>query len=469
MSTAAQGRQESALAASFRDPSGFVYERDGTLYRQVDRSFAEQYDLLLSSGLYDRLVAEGLLVPHEEMGLGLAAVPDRAYRVLRPERIPFVSYPYEWCPGQLRDAAIATLRIQTLALDYGMSLRDASAYNIQFRRGHPVHIDTLSFERYREGEPWVAYRQFCRHFLAPLALQTRVDARLAGLLRADLDGVALDLTSELLPLRTRLRPGLLTHLHLQARAERRYAAASADGSVRQVPRKALLGLVDSLRGTVERLAWQGRHTAWSGYYAEADHYSDAAMAHKQEVVAAVLDTIRPASVVDLGANTGRFSRLAADRGAAVVALDADAGAVEQAWQDVRAGSDGEMLPLVVDLANPSPALGWAHEERASLAARGPFDVALVLALIHHLAIGSNVPLDRIAAFLARLCRHAVVEFVPKDDPRVRQLLASRQDVFADYSAACFERAADRHFTLEQREQLRDSTRILYVLRARRHR
>ena len=186
------------VASSFRDPSGFLFTRDGTLLRQVQPSYARHYETLKSSGLYDALVTRRLLVPHVEVPLDEAASPGAAY-VLRPERIPFVSLPYEWCFSQLRAAALLTLRVQQLALEHGMILKDASAFNVQFRGTEPVFVDTLSFEQRVEGDPWIAYRQFCQHFLGPLALQALVDVRLRELSRSHLDGVPLDLVSRLLP------------------------------------------------------------------------------------------------------------------------------------------------------------------------------------------------------------------------------------------------------------------------------
>jgi len=212
----------SRLSASFRDPSGFLFTRQGVLYRQVNQAYQPHYDKLLNSGLYDKLVKAGLLIPHEEVGVE-PAEPSLAYKVLRPERVDFISYPYEWSFSQLQDAALATMAIQKLALDAGMVLKDSSAYNIQFYRGRPVLIDTLSFEAYREGEPWVAYRQFCQHFLAPLSLMAYTDVRLNQLLRIYIDGVPLDLAVRLLPGRTRFDLGLATHIHLHAVAQQRYA------------------------------------------------------------------------------------------------------------------------------------------------------------------------------------------------------------------------------------------------------
>jgi len=241
--------------ASFRDPSGFVFSREGTIYRQINHSYEENYALLMSSGLYDKLTQAEWLIPHTEVGLDYAATGD-ACQVIRPDQIPFISYPYEWCFSQLQDAALLTLDIQMLAVEHGLSLKDCSAYNILFHQGKPVLIDTLSFEKYREGQPWVAYRQFCQHFLAPLALMSLVDIRLQQLLRVYIDGIPLDLASQLLPLRTRANFGLLSHIHLHAKAQQRYADEAVPSEGRTIGRTAFLGLVDSLRSTVKKLKWQ---------------------------------------------------------------------------------------------------------------------------------------------------------------------------------------------------------------------
>jgi hypothetical protein len=448
--------------ASFRDPSGFVFVRDDVVYRQVQASYRAEYDHLLESGLYDELVSRRLLVPHREVSLDAAAA-DGAYRILEPEPVPFISYPYEWCFSQLRDAALLTLDIQGRALARGMTLKDASAFNIQFSGGRPIFVDTLSFERYEEGKPWVAYRQFCQHFLAPLLLMSRVDVRLGRLSSLHVDGVPLDLASALLPRRTWLRPAWLTHVHLHAYSIARYAGRKLPEAVasRGVSRRGLEGLIQHLKGAIETLSWDER-TEWSAY--DTDHrYSQGALAAKHEAVSAMIRRIEPGCVWDLGANTGAYSRLAASLGARVIAVDADAGAVERHYGDVRSGDGQDVLPLWIDLTNPSPRLGWAHEERMSLEDRGPADLVLALALVHHLAISGNVPLSLIADWMARVGRSAIVEFVPKDDPQTRRLLQTRRDVFEDYGKDHFEAAFRSRFRIVQRVELTPVGRTVYFM------
>jgi hypothetical protein len=454
------------LGASFRDPAGFIFENGGRLYRQINHSFAEEFDAFVADGLYRQLTNDALLIAHSDVARGTVESPAPAlvHRIIEPQRVEFISYPYEWCFSQLKDAALATLAIQTAALAHGFSLRDASAFNIQFHRGHPTLIDTLSFERYREGEPWVAYRQFCQHFLAPLALAARVDARLPLLTRPFIDGIPLELASRLLPMSTRLSPSLFVHIHLHARSQRRFAS-TASIRKRRVSRMALLGLIDNLTGAVKKLEWKPSGTEWGDYYAHTN-YSDDARAHKMHAVGEFLARVAPQTVWDLGANTGEFSRIASEQGITTVAFDVDPAAVEKNYRRVRDARESNLLPLVMDLTNPSPALGWDHHERSSLAERGPADLVMALALVHHLAISNNVPLEHVARFLARLGRHVVVEFVPKGDSQVQRLLATRADVFPDYTRAGFESALAAHFSTLDVRPLSGSERVLYLLRRR---
>ncbi len=453
-------------AASFRDPSGFLFSQNGILYRQINQIYRGEYDLFLASGLYENLTKAGLLIAHQEAGIASPA-PSIAYKVIQPEALEFISYPYEWSFSQLKDAALATLSIQKRALKFGLSLKDSSAYNIQFhaRTGKPVLIDSLSFERYEEGRPWVAYRQFCQHFLAPLALMAYTDARLSQLLRVFIDGVPLDLASRLLPRRTRFNFGLLSHIHLHAAAQIRYAGKAVDkeaASARSISKTAFLGLIDSLERTVKKLIWKPAGTEWGAYYQDTN-YTNEAMQHKQTLVAQFLDQIKPRTVWDLGANIGVFSRLTSKRGALTISFDVDPAAVEKNYLEMKANRESNLLPLVLDLTNPSPALGWDNRERSSLGERGPADAALALALVHHLAISNNVPLPLLADFFASVTRWLVVEFIPKSDSQVQRLLAARKDIFIDYHQAGFEEAFSVRFQVHAAEDIKGSLRRLYLM------
>ena len=387
--------------------------------------FAAEFDACGSSGLYDMLIGDRLLVPHRRADLALALSPE-AHAVIQPDRLPFISYPYEWCFGELKDAALLTLDVQLRALERDFVLRDSSAYNVQFVDGRPVFMDTLSFEPYRVGEPWVAYKQFCQHFLVPLLLMARLDIRFGLLFREHLDGIPLDMGSALLPRRSWADIRTLLHVHLHARAQRKYSETKVSAAVgkRSMSKAALIALIGNLRGAVESLTWRPDGTQWADYV-DATNYSDAATTSKHQIIRRYLAAQSPSVVWDMGANTGEYSRTAREVAPFVVSFDIDPAAVERNYRTVRARAETGLLPLLLDFTNPSPALGWAHSERMSLAERGPADTVMALALVHHLAIANNVPLDHVAAFLAQLGRNLVIEFVAKEDSQVERLLRNR--------------------------------------------
>lgn len=458
---------EARLPGSFRDPAGFMFRRDGEFLRQVNESYESTFRTLMDSGLYASLVDDGLLIPHETVDLNLAPEPGAA-AVLRPEQLKFVSYPFEWSFSQLKAAALATLHVQRRALDHGLSLKDSSARNIQLHAGRPTLIDSLSFEPYESGFPWVGYRQFCQHFLAPLAVMAHTDARLSGLLQSHLDGLPLNLAARLLPWRSRLRTGLLMHVHLHSRSQARAATASrtrADLAGR-MSRRRLDALLESLESTVRRITWNPDDTPWAGY-GDQTSYSDRALADKKRLVAEYLATVSVESVWDIGGNTGDFSRLAAARGVPVVSIDSDPGAIDLNYRRMAANGEPDLFPIVADITNPSPSLGWDNREIASLTARGPAGLVMALALIHHVAIGNNTGFDRLARLLAALAPNLLIEFVPPDDPMVLGLVAMRNHEFPWYKQNEFESAFGRHFEVQRSDGIADSKRRLYLMTVRR--
>lgn len=452
------------LPSSFRDPGGFLFKQDGKLYRQVNKSGEIDYRCLMDSGLYEKLQEQSLLIPHREVNVE-PMHPDESLCVIEPEMVSFISYPYEWCFSQVKDAALATLKIQQIAIEHEMSLKDASAYNIQFHNGMSVLIDTLSFEKLQDNTPWVAYRQFCQHFLAPLALMCHVDIRLGQLMRVYIDGIPLDLASRLLPGKTSFNISLQIHIHAHARSQSKYADKQVNKAEikKTVSRNSMLGLIDNLKSTVEKLQWKLDKTEWGDYYS-ATNYTDDSQAHKGELVETFIKKIKPEAIWDIGANTGLFSQIGTRLGIPTNAFDIDPVAVEKNYLDSRKRGDKNMLPLLLDLTNPSPAIGWHNRERSSLVERGEVDMVFALALIHHLAISNNLPFSLISEFFADICRYLIIEFVPKSDSQVKILLTTREDIFPYYHHDGFEDAFRQKFEIISHEDIRDSKRTLYLMK-----
>ena len=450
------------LSSSFRDRCGFIFKKNEKYYRAVDKSYSKAYELLMESGLYQNLVDKGLLIKHIELKEKKHA---NTYKVLKPEQIKFISYPYEWSFSQLKDAALITLEVQKIALDFGMTLKDASAFNIQFYNGRPTLIDTLSFDLLDHSKPWMAYRQFCQHFLGPLALMSYKDIRLIQLFKCYIDGIPLDLVSKILPKKTLSYPGILLHIHLHSNSIVKNCNMSKE--IKQNNKmgiNSLKGLVDSLKSTVIKIRYEPKNSIWFNYYKNEANYKSTSFEHKKEIIKNNIKRIKPLSVWDLGANTGEFSRICSDMGIPTVSFDIDSECVEENYLKSKEKKEENILPLIIDLTNPSPGIGWENNERFSLSGRGPIDTVMALALIHHLAIASNIPLDMIAHYFSRLCKNLIIEFVPKDDSNAQRLLKFRKDIFPEYTQENFEKEFKKYFTIKSKDKIMESDRKIYLMR-----
>lgn len=459
------------VASSFRDNAGFLFRQEGRLFRQVNKTYQQNYDKLMNSGLYDELQKQELLVSHRESNL--APLSKNGCKVIEPKLIPFISYAYEWSFEQLRAAALCTLTIQKIALDFNMSLKDASAFNIQFHEGAPILIDTLSFEPYKPDQPWIAYRQFCQHFLAPLALMSLRDSRFGQMAKTFIDGIPLDLAAELLPATAWLNAGLLLHLGVHGKANAHAKNIETKNVANsKMTKLALLALIDNLETTIRNLKSPMSRGFWMQYQ-QIHNYSEGAERHKEQLVQSYLDKAlthsksdsqSPTIVWDIGANTGKFSRMAAEKCDLVLSFDMDHDCVEAGYRYAAQNELTNVLPLVCDLSAPTPAIGWAHAERASLLERGSATATLALAVIHHLAIGNNVPLEMIAELFSQMGESLIVEFVPKEDSQVKLMLSSREDIFDDYSRESFEAAFSSYFDILDSSDVDQSVRTLYLMR-----
>ena len=453
---------------SFRDPDSRVYLDDGVVYRVLSEDGRRDWDALAGTPLLAQLMEEGRLVATEPADLQelpeLTAGPAAA--ALKHERIPWISYPYEWPFSMLKDAALLQLELGRRALQHDLTLKDASAYNVQWRGAKPVFVDVGSFERLREGEPWAGYRQFCMLFLYPLMLQAYRGAPYHPWLRGSLDGIAPAEARALLPARRR---GVLTHAVLHARLESRYGDAGGREVKRDLKRagfgKALLDAnLRKLQRLVERLEFKPGRTAWTEY-ARTNTYTSEEAGRKAEFVRTAAARHAGGLVWDLGCNDGTYSRVAAEHAATVVAVDADHATVDGLYRALRDEGRQDVLPLVMSVTDPSPDLGWRGLERARPERRGTPDLVLALALLHHVVITGNVPVREFLAWLRGLESALVIEFPDRDDPMVQRLLSGKvEKANPDYERETFERALDERFEIERTERL--ASRTLYEARPR---
>jgi hypothetical protein len=443
--------------ASFRDPSGFVFQWNGNYYRQVNKIYAAEYDLLMNSGLYAKLAQHGLLIVHTETE-DIKAQEDNWYKTIKPVQVSIITYPYEWCFAQLKDAALLTIDILKASIDYGMIIKDATPYNIQFVNNRPVFIDTLSFEKYDKSKAWVAYRQFCNMFLFPLYLEHYLRTDIQKTLVVYPDGIPVDITSKLLPLKSRASVGVWLHVYLQNTVTRNAAPRKEE---EKFSKKRLLNLVNHLEGTIKNLKSGNLRSTWNKYYSDiisGDNY----LQEKEKIFRKIIGDLNSRSVLDLGANDGYFSKICAENGMNVVAVDNDSRSICTLYES----GTKNILPLVMDLANPSPSTGFGNAERPSFNERVRMEIVLALALIHHLVIGRNIPLNVLAPWFAGISRLLIIEFVPREDEKVEQMLASRKDLFTDYLQANFEAVFGNYFDIKQKHPIPRSGRTIYLMEKR---
>jgi hypothetical protein len=448
------------INASFRDPSGFVFKENNKIFRQINNSYRRNYDHLVSSGLLKKLFDENLLIYHKEIKDN--TTDSSTYKIIEPLKIPFITFPYEWSFSALYDAALLTLKIQEIALEYGMSLKDASAYNIQFFQGKPILIDTLSFEIYEEEKPWIAYKQFCQHFLAPLALMSYKDLRFGTLSQIYLDGIPLDLVSNLLPFKTKLNLGLAAHIHLHAKSQKDAANSPKARTSYHLNQNQFKGILASLESTVRSLKIPKQETVWQDYYHNTN-YTDRAFKYKKDIVTKWIKLVKPKSVWDSGANDGTFGQISSGQKINTIATDFDPQAIDKCYLDSQKQNNNFILPLIIDLVNPSPSIGWQNKERPSFLDRSQFDLTLCLALIHHLAISNNLPLGLIAEFYQTKTKFLIIEFVPKKDSNAQRLLKNREDIFDYYDQANFEKEFSKFFKIKYQLPVKNSLRYIYLM------
>ena len=461
-----------AEPGSFRDRDSRVVITDDAVLRALSPEGAGDWDALAASPLLETLVNRGELIPTKEVDVSVLngstdLLPTGVTRVLEHQRVPFISYPYEWTFSMLRDAALLQLDLGIAAVDEGLMLKDATPYNVQFQGSSPVFIDVGSFEEIPEGLPWVGYRQFCMLYLYPLLFQAHKDIPFHPWMRGSIDGIQPIDAIKVFSLRDRLRRGVFLHTSLHARLDRR-ANKSGPGSAdenknkRTVKPEQVKAHMASMRRLVDKLRWKTGETSWSGYR-QSNTYSDEDDKRKQAFVAEVAANRQPTLTWDMGCNDGAYSRIAAENSQRVVAFDFDHATVEALYRSLKQEGNTRILPLVGNLADPSPGLGWRGLERRTLADRGAPDLMLALALIHHVSISANIPISEFLEWVKDLGSTLLIEFPKRTDPMVEALLANKQeDANLDYDLDNFEAELGRRFNIEKREELPSGDRVLYL-------
>ena len=454
---------------SFRDPAGHVFSVSDRIFRAISNDTTDWFRSFLHSSFFREragtLIVNTQEVSHEDVIMAGVPMDDvEAYGMwVEHEPLPFISYPYEWSFDALKEAACLTLKLLVDALVNGYTLKDASAYNVQFIHSKPIFMDVLSFCEYRDGDPYLGYKQFCEHFLAPLCLPAYSDIEFNQWFRGHLEGLDLLEVSAALPASSYIRPQVFMHIHLQAWAMRKLESASDEtnrNKTRNIPRKNLIALSNGMRQFVTGLK-RKRMSYWQKY-AQHNVYDDASHTDKTRIARDFVQSNKLLKLLDLGCNTGEYCYAAISAGAEqIIGIDFDCGAIDIAARKARCHAWPVQF-LYYDIANPSPNLGWGHGERIALEKRlGPLDGIFCFALMHHLVIGRNIPMGEFIRWVCALARRGLIEFIPKTDPMVQGLLRHREDIFHDYDRENFERILNGVCKQVLLHAIKSTDRIIY--------
>lgn len=449
--------------SSFRDPSGYVFIEDNKVKRVINPIYFEQYKSLTDSGFYKTLFDKKYLIPHQEVSKSDSKIS------IEVSKIPFITYPYEWSFLQYKHAALLTLKIQKLCLENNFILKDASAFNITFHEGKPIFIDTLSFDFYKENNPWLAYKQFIMHFLGPLVLTKYFGQDHLKTLSQNLEGISLQKLSQLLPFKSYFSPTIFTNVHLLAKYDKKYESdkKTVNNNLSKVSQVKLL---DGLYDFIANLSVNEK-TEWDHYYNQIN-YDNVAYQFKKEVVKNWFLAIKGKSLIDIGGNDGTFSRELNDLAKLIIVADVDPNAVEQNYKQILKNKEKSILPIVADILNPSANYGFNNEERFSFIDRVEdlhLDGCLALAVIHHITLSGNIPFSLSAKFFSKMATNLLIEFPKRSDSWVQFLLDSKREFknhFDFYNEENFEKEYSVYFEIINKQKITSSERILYSLKRR---
>lgn len=450
-------------SSSFRDPSGYIFQDQGVIKRAILPLYFKQYDALNSSGLFQKLQSAGLLIAHKELSNTDSEI------VIQPEQLSFMNYPYEWSFMQYKEAALLTLKIQKFAIEHGFSLKDASAFNVTFHKGHMLFIDTLSFDFYEEGQPWRAYKQFIMHFFGPLLLAKYTGANALKLMSTYLDGIPVDMLASMLPFKTKLNPFLYTNIHLLAKFENKYSEDYENKSkVRQLSKRAQLNMIEGLYDFIKKMKLND-DSEWGNYY-DKTNYEDKAFIEKSEIINAWVKALNVKTLIDVGGNDGTFVRKIDTALEEALVCDIDYNAVDANYVQTRRNKETNMLPFMLDVLNPSASIGFNNKERDSFLKRIKHyqpDVTMALAVIHHMSLSGNIPFEMSAEFFASFSNHLIIEFPKRSDSWVQRLLNTKGEFkghFDFYNISNFEKAYSQFFDISEMKDIENSERVMYLLK-----
>tara|TARA_B100000123_G_C25716406_1_gene422357 strand:- start:71 stop:1462 length:1392 start_codon:yes stop_codon:yes gene_type:complete len=447
---------------SFRDPSNRIFESEGKIYRAIFNSGKSDYINIQQSGIIQKLINKNYLIDTDELDRGNKLYSHEelknVYIILKHKKIPFISYPYEWCFEQLKKAAIFHLDLQLYLLENNFNLKDSSAFNIQFIGGEPIFIDFFSLQKYNDGDYWIGYKQFCENFLNPLYLSFKKNVQFNHIIRSNLEGISSTTLNNLLSFKDKLSLNVFSHIVLQSRYEKKVLLDEKSSikkfkKLKKLPKKNLISMITIIKNWIKKFNIQNKKSTWSDY-SVINTYKDFEKKKKIDIVKKFTNKIKPNLLVDLGCNTGDYSIAALENGANyVVGFDFDIESLNKSYD-----RSPNFLPLWFDAANPSPDQGFMQKERDGFERRVKSDALISLAFIHHLVIAKNISVKMFVEWISKISQFGLLEFVPKNDETIQKMLISKRDIYKDYNIDNLIKYLEYDFKIVSIDQVSESGR-----------
>ena len=468
------GKKIERIFSSFRDPSGFVYTDGERIFRVILKSAQEEWQKFVESKLFSllqekRYLQSTKLISLRDYQSWLNFSTEEAIALVEhDEKIPFISYPYEWPFSMLRDAALFHLEFLKECLNEGFITKDGTPYNIQFIGTKPTFIDILSIISYREGNPWVGFGQFSQLFLYPLFLMSYKGIPFQPWLRSELEGMDVYTVRKFFSFWDIFKPGIFSNIFILAKLQKLFSAQKESikdkiFSSGTITRKTIHSHILRLYKIIKSLPAPRLFSLWDKYENE-NIYSAKDKEAKHNFILESVRAVRPSLLLDLGANTGEYSILSASYAKYVVAIDNDYQAIDTFYNSLKETKVKNVLPLIGSIVNPAPDLGWKLAEHSSFFHRLKPDMVLCLALLHHIRIGNNIPLQDFVEWLIGLAPNTIIEFVKKEDPMVKILLKEKADTYSDYNEEVFEYHLKKHGKIVKKYNLSLGSRALYFFK-----
>ncbi|MDC1518963.1 hypothetical protein N8389_06900 [Flavobacteriaceae bacterium] len=452
-------------SGSFRDPSGYIFYENNKVYRVINKSYKKHYDHLIKSGLYERLTSENLLIKHIEVEK--KNNNKEYYKTLDVVKIPYISYPYEWSFSQFKDSLLLTLKIQLICIEYNMTLKDSTPFNVQFIGNQAIFIDTLSFEIIEnKNYVWKPYKQFCEMFLGPLCLMSYVDPNLNKLLTNQINGIPLNLINKLLPLKSKFNASVFIHIVLHGLLkEKKHNKGKIKNQKALISKSKHLNIIRQIEGFVMDMKLPSFGSEWGGYNEETISEKKGYVIDKVDTVRSFLEEKKYSLTWDIGSNDGFFSRIISEKYSDnVISFDIDWRCVDSNYSKCKSYNIKNVFPLILDLSNPTPSIGWMNKERSSVYQRfGTPDLITCFAIIHHI-INVGIPLENFIEFLEKTKKDILIEYVPISDPKCQIIFESRGEDFKYPTEKEFVKTLEKKFKILNSKTLLETKRVLFLIK-----